>query len=97
MSTAAETLSAGPLAPFLALTSLRRSQACDTDGDGMLDLFEIISYASRAFAAYYAVQSLIAAATAWHADKRGHKLLAAGFLLLAILGAVIVIFGRPVE
>ena len=62
-----------------------------------VDLFEIISYASRAFAAYYAVQSLIAAATAWHADKRGHKLLAAGFLLLAILGAVIVIFGRPVE
>lgn len=54
------------------------------------DVFSIISYASRAFAAYYAVQAFIAArtATGWR------RILFAG---LAILGLAIAIFGQAVE
>lgn len=59
------------------------------------NVFEIISYASRAFALYYALQAAIAAAGAWRVP--GGRRLAAGFALLALLGGVIVIFGQPVE
>jgi hypothetical protein len=58
-------------------------------------IFEIISYASRAFAAYYALQSLIAAVTAH--NSASHKARAPAFFLLAVLGAVIALFGTPVE
>jgi D-lactate dehydrogenase (cytochrome) len=50
------------------------------------DVFAIIAYASRAFAAYYAVQAAIAA-------QRGRPI----YWGLAILGAVIATFGRSVE
>ncbi|MXO89070.1 hypothetical protein GRI32_09995 [Altererythrobacter aestuarii] len=60
------------------------------------DVFQIIAYASRAFALYYTLQSAIAArrafiipGTPWH-----RKL---GFCLLVALGAMIVLFGNDVE
>lgn len=58
------------------------------------NLFEIIAYASRAFALYYALQAAIAAITAWQAGKRVH---AAGFASLSLLGLAMTIFGTPVE
>ena len=59
------------------------------------DVFEIISYASRAFAAYYAVQAAIAAWRGWHrSGGRGRTALFAG---LALLGVAITVFGEPVE
>ncbi len=58
------------------------------------DVFQIISYASRAFAAYYAIQAAIAALTAWRADRRAQ---AAGFAGLALFGAAIVVFAEAVE
>ena len=58
------------------------------------NIFEIISYASRAFAAYYAVQSGIAATSAWIGrDLRRFAI----FAPLAVLGVVIAVFGQPVE
>ncbi|MCR8549327.1 APC family permease [Salipiger sp. P9] len=58
------------------------------------NVFEIISHASRAFAAYYAVQSSIACRGAWAEERRA---LAAGFAALAALGMAIAVFGTPVE
>ncbi|WP_375688439.1 hypothetical protein [Pseudooceanicola sp. LIPI14-2-Ac024] len=58
------------------------------------DIFQIVSYASRAFAAYYAVQAWLAARGA---RRDGQGLKAAGFLGLAILGLLIVVLGTPVE
>ncbi|WP_406736484.1 hypothetical protein [Thioclava sp. GXIMD4215] len=55
-----------------------------------VDLFAIISYASRAFAAYYALQSALAALRA----QGGQRLRYAG---LAVLGAAIAIFGISAE
>ncbi|MCB1394905.1 MAG: hypothetical protein H6898_03155 [Rhodobacter sp.] len=57
------------------------------------DVFQIIAYASRAFAAYYAVQAGLAAWRAWPVAPGK----AAGFAALAILGVLIVAFGTPVE
>jgi hypothetical protein len=59
-----------------------------------LNIFEIISYASRAFAAYYAIQSGIAATSAYL--RRDMQRLTI-FAPLAVLGAAIAIFGQPVE
>ncbi|MEJ1996770.1 MAG: hypothetical protein P8X76_01150 [Maritimibacter sp.] len=58
------------------------------------DVFQIIAYASRAFAAYYAVQAGLAA---WRASNNRAWLQAVTFAGFAILGAAIVIFGQPVE
>jgi hypothetical protein len=58
------------------------------------NVFEIISYASRAFAAYYAIQSVIAAISAY---RRGRHLSTIAFTLLAILGAAITVLGQAVE
>lgn len=58
------------------------------------DVFEIISYASRAFAIYYAVQALIAAR---HARRRGDGRRSLAFGALAVLGLAIAVFGRAVE
>lgn len=58
------------------------------------NVFEIISYASRAFAAYYAIQSGIAATSAW---LRGDIKQLAVFAPLAVLGVAIALFGQPVE
>lgn len=59
------------------------------------DIFHIIAYASRAFALYYAIQAAIAARTAFLNKSPLTKRI--GFLLLAILGIVIVLFGQDVE
>jgi hypothetical protein len=60
-----------------------------------VNIFEIISYASRAFAFYYMLQAALAAARAWgQAGQIGRCVL---YSCLAVLGALIVIFGRPVE
>lgn len=58
------------------------------------NIFEIISYASRAFALYYAIQAAIASIRAAH---RGYSGRAVFFALLAILGGAIALFGAPVE
>lgn len=57
------------------------------------DVFQIISYASRAFALYYALQASIASVSAF---RQGDRLRGRLFVLLAALGAVIVVFGQPV-
>lgn len=59
------------------------------------NIFEIISYASRAFAAYYALQAFLAAAAAWRITHQPAR--ATAFLLLAVLGTAVTIFGTPVE
>ncbi len=58
------------------------------------NLYEIIAYASRAFAAYYAVQSLIAARSAWR-ERAWIKVAAYG--ALTVLGVAITVFGTPAE
>jgi hypothetical protein len=58
------------------------------------NVFEIISYASRAFAAYYGLQAAIAALTA---RRQGHMARAGLFAALAVLGVMITIFGVAVE
>ncbi|MDF1774753.1 MAG: hypothetical protein P1V13_01900 [Rhizobiaceae bacterium] len=57
-------------------------------------IFDIISYASRAFAAYYGLQAFIAMLNAWRQDDRWHSLAFAALTLLAVL---IVLFGQAVE
>lgn len=57
------------------------------------DIFEIISYASRAFALYYALQGSIAAARAWRGNS---PVRAALFCVVALLGLTIAWFGTPV-
>jgi len=59
-----------------------------------INIFEIINYASRAFAAYYILQALIVTLNAWRAGDRWRS---CGFMMMAILGILIVIFGMPVE
>ncbi|NDV49149.1 MULTISPECIES: APC family permease [unclassified Salipiger] len=59
-----------------------------------LDVFEIIAFASRAFALYYALQAGIAALGA---RAEGQTLRARSFEALALLGLVIAVFGAPVE
>jgi hypothetical protein len=58
------------------------------------NIYEIITHASRAFAAYYALQAVIAALFAF---GRKETLKGALFLTLAGLGVAIVLFGQPVE
>lgn len=59
------------------------------------NVFEIISYASRAFAIYYALQAAIAAAGAFRQFGLGWR--AALYSALTVLGSAIVVFGVPVE
>ena len=63
-----------------------------------LDVFEIISHASRAFALYYGLQSLLAAVRAAQqpASLRRH-LQIAGFTLTGLIGLAAVVFSVPVE
>ncbi len=61
-----------------------------------LNIFEIISYASRAFALYYAFQAAIASVTAWR-NPEGRKPRAVAFAALALLGLAITVLGRSVE
>ncbi len=60
-----------------------------------VDIFAIISYASRAFALYYALQCAVAALNATHGEhKRRDRILFGG---LALLGFFITLLGAPVE
>lgn len=59
------------------------------------DIFQIISYASRAFALYYALQAAIAAVIAMQAPRQRVK--AALCWLLCLLGVAITVLGAPVE
>ncbi|MEJ2409780.1 MAG: hypothetical protein P8Y58_13545 [Novosphingobium sp.] len=64
----------------------------------LADVFEIVSYASRAFAFYYALQSALAAIRAWVGGAPKRRLRrCAGFSLLAVLGLAAALFGAPVE
>ena len=56
------------------------------------NVFEIISYASRAFALYYALQAAIASVSAW---RRGAGMTAIGLGLLSLFGLAIFIFASP--
>ena len=58
------------------------------------NIFEIISYASRAFALYYAIQAGIAAI---RAARRGYSGRAVIFAMLTVLGSAIALLGTPVE
>lgn len=59
------------------------------------DVFQIIAYASRAFALYYGLQAGIAAVTA--AKGPGKNLASWWFALLALSGIAIAVLGRAVE
>ena len=59
------------------------------------NIFEIIAYASRAFALYYALQAALAALSAWRTGSQPLKL--AGYASLCLLGLAITVFGTPVE
>ena len=61
----------------------------------MMSVFEIISYASRAFAFYYALQALIAAKGVWVAQRASGKAIA--FVLLGLVGVFIAAFGASFE
>ncbi|MCP1199282.1 hypothetical protein [Notoacmeibacter sp. MSK16QG-6] len=58
------------------------------------DVFEIIAYASRGFALYYAIQSAIAALGARREERHA---LAAFYCVLAVTGLAIVVYGAPAE
>jgi len=58
------------------------------------NIFEIISFASRAFALYYSLQAAIAAIRAAH---RGQSVRAGCFGVMAAMGAAIAVIGTPVE
>ncbi|RMF37498.1 MAG: hypothetical protein D6754_09360 [Alphaproteobacteria bacterium] len=60
-----------------------------------LNVFEIIAYASRAFALYYALQSAIAAHAAWQEPAQRWRAFA--FAALAVLGLLVLLFGEAVE
>lgn len=77
-----------PRAGYLLLTGIGLALTWSAN------VFEIISYASRAFALYYAIQSSIAAVAAMRAS---HRLKALLFALLTIFGMAIVMLGRAVE
>ena len=57
------------------------------------NIFEIITYASRAFAAYYLVQVVIALILAWRKRMIGYVFL---FVVNVIILAFIVVMGKPV-
>lgn len=58
------------------------------------DVFEIISYASRAFAVYYTLQCAIAALAAGQVDRPARAALHG---VLCLVGVAITLFGVPVE
>ncbi|MEZ5498882.1 MAG: hypothetical protein R3E77_05545 [Steroidobacteraceae bacterium] len=60
-----------------------------------IDIFQIISYASRAFAAYYALQCLLAATRSWRIGAAVPRTL--GFAVLCLLCVAIAFLGTAVE
>ncbi|SLJ95789.1 hypothetical protein [Novosphingobium mathurense] len=64
----------------------------------LANVFEIIAYASRAFAFYYAAQSLLAALRAWYGGAQdGRNRRVATYSALAVLGAAAAVFGTSAE
>ena len=61
------------------------------------DIFEIIVYASKAFALYYTLQAGEAAVIAVRHGERGHWWKAALFGSGVLLGALVLVFGLPAE
>ena len=61
------------------------------------DIFSIISYASRAFALYYAIQSCLAAVRAWRLNDARKIFRTVCYAGLAILGLAIVVLGTPID
>ncbi|MBT0670316.1 hypothetical protein HT136_18270 [Novosphingobium profundi] len=61
----------------------------------LADVFQIVSYASRAFAFYYAIQSALAAIRARSAGAS--RLRIAGYAALGLLGLAAALFGTSVE
>lgn len=57
------------------------------------NVFQIIAYASRAFAAYYAIESLLALLLAWRAR---HLIRATMFAIATCIAVVAVLFAQPV-
>ena len=63
-----------------------------------LDIFGVIAFASRAFAFFYLLQCLVAAAVAITAPEvRRRTLYAGSFLVLAALALAVVLFGTPLQ
>jgi hypothetical protein len=63
-----------------------------------LDIFGVITLASQAFALFYLLQCLVAAAVALKAPAvRQRGLYVAGFLVLAAMALAVVLFGIPME
>ncbi len=63
-----------------------------------LDIFDVITLASRAFALFYFLQCLVAAAVASKAPNVTHRApRIVGFLVLAGLALAVVVFGIPME
>jgi hypothetical protein len=60
-----------------------------------INMFEIINYASRAFALYYALQAGIAAVISLQQPKQIK--MSIFFIILALIGLLIIIFGRAVN
>lgn len=58
------------------------------------DIYQIIAYASKAFLAYYALQSLQAALSAWRLQQRGR---AAVFACGSVIALIAVLFALPAE
>ncbi len=85
-------LTAGRIRPALAYVILAALGLALT---WAIDVFAIIALASRAFAAYYMFQALIAYMTA-SAQRRPLRV-QLGWLALAAIGAAIVILGTPAE
>lgn len=64
----------------------------------LADVNEIIAYASRAFALFYALQCGVASMLAWTSGTgRGARMRAALFFALALVCLAVVIFGLPAE
>ncbi|MDF1856733.1 hypothetical protein [Pseudooceanicola sp.] len=84
-------LTRGRIHPALAYALLTAVGLAQT---WAVDVFQIITFASRAFAAYYALQAGLAALGDWRDGRRARAI---AFGLLAIFGAAIVVFGQPVE
>ena len=62
------------------------------------NVFEIITYASQAFAFYYALQSLVATAVAWNSGHiKYHYFKSLFFFAMAVLAASVAVFGLPAE
>lgn len=87
----AHELTKGRIPPRLAYAMLTVSGLALT---WAFDVFQIIAFASRAFAAYYALQSLLAALARM---RQGRHAGAAAYGTLALLGLAIAVFGRAVE